>query len=199
MEIAFYIAGIVAIISTMMTITRLNAIHALLYLVVSLLAVAVVFYILGAPFVAALELIIYAGAIMVLFVFAVMLLNTGESDIVRERLLLSSEAWLGPSILSSVLMAEVGWLLFQEPPMGAFPAAIEPKQVGIALFGPYLIGVELASLLLLAGLVGASHLGRHDTRAGETEEAENADTRARRPAAGGDLVRAGADRVTSAP
>ena len=198
MEIAFYIAGIVALISTMMTITRLNAIHALLYLVVSLLAVAVVFYILGAPFVAALEVIIYAGAIMVLFVFAVML-NTGESDIVRERLLLSSEAWLGPSILSSVLMAEVGWLLFQEPPTGAFPTAIEPKQVGIALFGPYLIGVELASMLLLAGLVGASHLGRHDTRAGETEEAENADTRARRPAAGGDLVRAGADRVTSAP
>ncbi|MCC7499648.1 MAG: NADH-quinone oxidoreductase subunit J [Bryobacterales bacterium] len=199
MEIAFYIAGIVALISTMMTITRLNAIHALLYLVVSLLAVAVVFYILGAPFVAALEVIVYAGAIMVLFVFAVMLLNVGESGIRQERLLLSSEAWLGPSILSSVLMAEVGWLLFQEPPTGGFPAAIEPKQVGIALFGPYLIGVELASMLLLAGLVGASHLGRRDTRAGETEEAENADTRAGRPAAGGDLVRAGADRVASAP
>lgn len=199
MEIVFYIAGIVAIISTMMTITRLNAIHALLYLVVSLLAVAVAFYILGAPFVAALEVIIYAGAIMVLFVFAVMLLNTGESDIVRERLLLSSEAWLGPSILSSVLLAEVGWLLFQEPPTGAFPGAIEPKQLGIVLFGPYLIGVELASMLLLAGLVGANHLGRRDPGIEEMEEAENADTRARQPATGGDLVRAGADRVTGAP
>ena len=59
-------------------ITRLNAVHALLYLVVSLLAVAMVFFILGAPFVAALEVIIYAGAIMVLFIFVMMMLNIGD-------------------------------------------------------------------------------------------------------------------------
>ena len=79
MEVAFYIAAIVAIVSTVLTITRLNAVHALLYLIVSLLAVAVVFYALGAPFVAALEVIIYAGAIMVLFVFVVMMLNLGSA------------------------------------------------------------------------------------------------------------------------
>ena len=78
MEVAFYIAAIVAIVSTVLTITRLNAVHALLYLIVSLLAVAVVFYTMGAPFVAALEVIIYAGAIMVLFVFVVMMLNLGK-------------------------------------------------------------------------------------------------------------------------
>ena len=66
MELAFYIAGAVAVISTILMLTRLNVVHALLYLIVSLLAVAVVFYVLGAPFVAALEVIIYAGAIMVL-------------------------------------------------------------------------------------------------------------------------------------
>ena len=74
----FYVAGAVAILSTALMITRLHAVHALLYLIVSLLAVSVVFYTLGAPFIAALEVIIYAGAIMVLFVFVVMLLNLGE-------------------------------------------------------------------------------------------------------------------------
>ena len=79
MTIVFWIAAIVALVATAMVITRLNAIHAVLYLIVSLLAVAVMFLALGAPFVAALEVIIYAGAIMVLFVFVVMLLNLGSS------------------------------------------------------------------------------------------------------------------------
>ena len=72
-----YISGFVAIISTLMVITRTNAVHALLYLIVSLLSVALVFFLLGAPFVAALEVIIYAGAIMVLFIFVIMMLNVG--------------------------------------------------------------------------------------------------------------------------
>ena len=76
MLIAFYVAGARALLATLMAVTR-NAVHALLYLIVSLLSVAVTFYTLGAPFAAALEVIVYAGAIMVLFVFVVMLLNLG--------------------------------------------------------------------------------------------------------------------------
>ena len=75
MTTLFYIAAVVAIVATIMVITRSQLVHALLYLVVSLFAVAVVFFTLGAPFVAALEVIVYAGAIMMLFVFAVMLLD----------------------------------------------------------------------------------------------------------------------------
>ena len=73
----FYISAVVALVATLIAITRRHAVHALLYLIASLLAIAVVFYTLGAPFMAALELIIYAGAIMVLFVFVIMLLNAG--------------------------------------------------------------------------------------------------------------------------
>ena len=87
MTIVFYISGAVAIPSTALMITRLHAVHALLYLIVSLLAVSVVFYTLGAPFIAALEVIVYAGAIMVLFVFVVMLLNLGEQAARAERAL----------------------------------------------------------------------------------------------------------------
>ena len=74
----FYLSSAVAVAATLMMVTRLKAVHALLYLIVSLLAVALIFYVIGAPFVAALEVIIYAGAIMVLFLFVVMLMNLGR-------------------------------------------------------------------------------------------------------------------------
>jgi NADH-quinone oxidoreductase subunit J len=77
MNVFFYIAAAIALVSSVMTITRNNAIHALLYLILSLLSISVIFFILGAPFIAALEVIIYAGAIMVLFIFVIMMLNIG--------------------------------------------------------------------------------------------------------------------------
>jgi NADH-quinone oxidoreductase subunit J len=160
MNAVFYIAAAVAMISTVMVITRLNAIHALLYLIVSLLAVAVIFFTLGAPFAAALEVITYAGAIMVLFVFAIMLLNLGPRSVAQESQWLSRKAWIGPALLALVLTGELAYIIARGdlPEPGA--GVVEPKQVGAALFGPYLIGVELASLLLLAGMAGAYHLGR---------------------------------------
>ena len=79
MEFAFYLAAGVAVASTVMVITGTNPVHALLNLIVSLLAVACTFFALGAPFAGALEIIVYAGAIMVLFVFVVMMLNLGPA------------------------------------------------------------------------------------------------------------------------
>jgi NADH-quinone oxidoreductase subunit J len=116
MQAIFYLAAAVAVIGTLMMLTRLNAVHALLYLIVSLMAVAVVFYAIGAPFIAALEVIIYAGAIMVLFIFVVMMLNLGERATAAEKLWLRPGMWTGP--------------------------------------------IMLAAILLLAGLVGAYHLGQ---------------------------------------
>ncbi len=201
METAFYIAGAVAIISTVFTITRLNAVHALLYLVVSLLAVAVVFYTMGAPLVAALEVIIYAGAIIVLFVFVVMMLNLGRRAVESERRLMQGKIWVGPSVLSALLIVEVVYLIARAGPpgipAGAGSGVLDPKQVGIALYGPYLIGVELASMLLLGALVGASHLGRPVSEKAEARYDRNSDgSRAR---SGGSVVRAGVGRGTDAP
>ena len=162
MTTIFYISAAVAVLATLMVITRLNAVHALLYLIVSLLAVAVIFFVLGAPFVAALEVIIYAGAIMVLFVFVMMMLNLGRRTEEQERQWLSAPMWLGPSALALVLIGELAYLLTSCGTAAVGPEAITPQQVGVTLFGPYLIGVELASLLLLAGLVAAYHLGRRE-------------------------------------
>jgi NADH:ubiquinone oxidoreductase subunit 6 (subunit J) len=110
MTVLFYIAAVVAVLATVMVVTRRNLVHALLYLVISLFAVAVVFYTLGAPFVAALEVIVYAGAIMMLFVFAVMLLNLSADSPVRVPRI----AWLGPAILVAVLLAEMIYGLTME-------------------------------------------------------------------------------------
>jgi NADH-quinone oxidoreductase subunit J len=162
MIIAFYVAGAVAVASTAMAISRVNAIHALLYLIVSLLSVAIVFYTLGAPFVAALEVIIYAGAIMVLFLFVIMMLNLGQASIEQERRLLSPGMWAGPVVLAAVLVGLLVHMLSYPPAALPDPLGAGPKEVGLALYGPYLLGVLLASFLLLAGLVGAYHLGRHD-------------------------------------
>jgi NADH-quinone oxidoreductase subunit J len=176
MTTIFYASGIVAIVATLFTITQRNAIHALLYLIVSLLAIAIDFYVMGAPFVAALELIIYAGAIMVLFVFVVMMLNIGEHAAETELDCFRPRAWLGPGILAAVLLGEVGSLISLQGGPQTVATEMSSKQVAIALFGPYVIGVELASLLLTAGLVGAYHLGRRavsreeDVRGIDTDE-----------------------------
>ena len=162
MTALFWLAAGVAVVATGMVVTRSDAVHALMYLVVSLLAVAVDFWLLGAPFVAALEVIVYAGAILVLFVFVVMLIGAhAASD--RERLRLTPGAWLGPGLLALVLLAEIGWIALR-PTAGAAGLWIGPKEVGMALYGPYVLGVEAASFLLLAGLVGAWHLGRRTDR-----------------------------------
>src|SRR5215472_5567184 len=110
MELTFYIAGGVAVLSTVLMLTRLNLVHALLYLIVSLLGVAVVFFVLGAPFAAALETIVYAGAIMVLFLFVVMMLNIGKHAAETERQWLMPGIWTGPAILAGLLLVEVVYM-----------------------------------------------------------------------------------------
>jgi NADH-quinone oxidoreductase subunit J len=160
MNVTFYLASIVAVIATALALTRVNAVHALLYLIVSLLSVALIFFTLGAPFIAALEVIIYAGAIMVLFVFVIMLLNLGPQTVEQERQWLNPAAWRGPVVLAVVLVIELIYVLVKHAGKLSGTAAVDPKAVSLALYGPYLLGVELASLLLLAGLVGAYHLGK---------------------------------------
>ena len=197
MELAFFVAGAVAVVSTTLMLTRLHIVHALLYLIVSLLGVAVVFYLLGASFVAALEVIVYAGAIMVLFVFVVMMLNLGAPAAEMEKHWLTPGIWGGPVFLASILIIEVLYLVRGSAASLGAGGSVEPKQVGMALFGPYLIGVELASVLLLAGLVGAYHLGYRKVEKREIQH--DADTHEGRAAAGGDLVLAGADRSARTP
>ncbi|KPV40494.1 NADH dehydrogenase [Thiohalorhabdus denitrificans] len=168
MEATFYLSALIALAATLRVVTAANAVHALLYLVVSLLAVALVFFVLGAPFAAALEVIIYAGAIVVLFVFVVMMLNLGEEAEQQERSWLRPGIWWGPGLLAALLFIELV-LLLTGAVHSTGGAMVAPKAVGIALYGPYLLAVELGAFLLLGGLVGAYHLGRQEALEGDED------------------------------
>lgn len=161
MNLLFYASAIVAIIAGVLVITRPNAMHALLYLILLFLAIALILFTLGAPFVAALQVIIYAGAIMVLFVFAIMILNLGPVQEEQEKEWLAGGIWIPPLILAAILLGLTAYALFSATGPGPIlqGKAVGPKEVGLSLFQKYLLGVELASLLLLAGLVSAFHFG----------------------------------------
>lgn len=160
MPILFYISSLVAILATIMVITRYHPIHALLYLIVSFMAIAVTFLSMGAPFAAALEVIIYAGAIMVLFIFVVMMLNLGKQTAQQEKEWLQPRVWLGPSVLSLVLLAEMIVLLLRPSPTDMPAVAVDARQISLSLYGEYIIAVELVGFLLMTGIVGAAHIGK---------------------------------------
>lgn len=155
----FYLAGAIAVISTAAVIVQTNIVHALLYLILSLLAVAVVFYVLGAPFAAALEAIVYAGAILVLFLFVIMMLNLGQHTRDQERSWLSARMFVAPGIMSALLLGQFLNVMSQIDQDMAI-TRVGVMEVSALLFGPYVLAVELASILLLAGLVSAYHLAK---------------------------------------
>ena len=169
----FYLMALVAIVSTLRVVTNANPVHALLSLIVSLLAVAGMFMIVGAPFAGALEIIVYAGAIMVLFVFVVMMLNLGQHTVDQERKWLTSSAWAYPALMCFLMGLVLVWMLGSDyntagPLMGT--EMVGPKVVGQALFTRYLLLVEVAAMLLLAALVAAFHLGKREPSAEKEKE-----------------------------
>ena len=164
MTLVCYAGCGLALLCALLVIASRNAMHALLYLILMLLALALVFFTLGAPFVAVLQVVIYAGAIMVLFVFVVLMLGAAREAPLAPPL----QTWRGgwgvrmkaaiPLLLAAALLA-LSLYAFA----GLWSQAIQvqvvgPKQVGIALYREYVLAIEIVSLLLLAGLIGAFHL-----------------------------------------
>jgi NADH-quinone oxidoreductase subunit J len=159
----FYLVAIVILVSTLLAITRRQVVHAVVYLIVSFIGTAMLFYLLGAPFLAALEVIIYAGAIMVLFLFTVMTVRVESSEGVKGETL---RQWM-PAIVLSVISFLVGAVLIVEAPgsradLNASMAA--PTVFGQFVFKSYWFPVEIVSFLLLIGLVGALYLGRQESK-----------------------------------
>lgn len=157
-EALFYLASAIAIIASLKVVAGKNTIHSLLYLVVSLLGVSVCFYLMGAPFAAGLEVIVYAGAILVLFVFAVMMFGLSSDEKKHAPQTTGFNIWIGPVFLALCLLIELIWVIDSSELQQKLTANIVgSKQVGILLYGPYLLAVEIASFLLLAGLLAGYH------------------------------------------
>ena len=158
----FYALAAVAIFASLRVVTLANPVHAILSMIVSLLAISGIFFVLGAPFAGALEIVVYAGAIMVLFVFVIMMLNLGMSNDEREERWLDAGTWAVPTgltiIIAVVLYALIGLNHTDTAMIGG--TTISAKAVGTVLFTKYVMLVEVAALLLLAALVAAYHLGK---------------------------------------
>jgi len=154
----FYALAAVVTISTGMAITRRSPVHAVAYLVVSFLGTAILFYLLGAPLLAALEVVIYAGAIMVLFLFIIMTIEVEES----ENLLPAALKWTFPVVMACICLAVGAVLLYLSPDGASLLGVVMamPTEFGTFLFDRYWYPIEIASLLLFVGLVGALYLGR---------------------------------------
>lgn len=148
MSLVFHISSGIAILATLMAILSRHAVHALLYFVLSTLALAIGLSELGASFAAVLEVIIYAGAIMVLFVFVVMLLNPGR-DLSQRNLVL-------PIVMAGILLAE---LLIKSSPK-AKSLTLNHQDLLVSLFREYGTLVELVSFVLLGGLLVAYRVGK---------------------------------------
>jgi NADH-quinone oxidoreductase subunit J len=152
----FYLLSGVAVISAILVITRRNPVHSALALIFTLLALAGLYLMLYAPFVAGVQIILYAGGIMVLFLFVIMLVNIERAQ--REATF--NHQWhIG--IVASVVLGVLFVFVYQRG-ASIFPlmptAPPEPQntqQVGMALFQNYLLPFEVASLLLLVAIVGA--------------------------------------------
>jgi NADH-quinone oxidoreductase subunit J len=163
----FYLAALIAVIASLKVVTGKNTVHALLYLVISLLAVAVCFYLMGAPFAAGLEVIVYAGAILVLFVFAVMMFGLGVDETIHAPQSKGLSLWFGPMLLGSLLLIELVFVIDNsELKLQLNNNVVDAKQVGILLYGPYLLAVEIASFLLLSGLVAGYHYAKPEHQGG---------------------------------
>ncbi|MFW6284336.1 MAG: NADH-quinone oxidoreductase subunit J [Desulfosalsimonas sp.] len=162
-SVFFYIIAALIIASAGLAITRKHMVHAVLYLVVSFLATALLFYLLGAPLVGIFQVILYAGAIMVLFLFIVMMIRMapGPDQPFSAGLFLAALGVCGIYIAAALLVA-----FFSGPgagrPMAA--AAASPAAFGFYLFDKHWLAVEMVSILLLVALIGALHLGRAGMR-----------------------------------
>lgn len=157
----FYILAAVVLTATSLALTRRQLMHAVVYLVLSFFGTAQLLYLLGAPFLAVLEVIIYAGGIMVLFLFIVMMLEIRPSE---EPVSAYLRRWLPAALMGAVCLAVAFILIiFQSGSGAALPlSAASPLEFGRFLYQQYWLAVEIVSLLLFAALVGALYLGRRE-------------------------------------
>src|SRR5262245_13677846 len=167
--ILFYSFAAIAVVSAILVITQKNVVHSAAFLGATLFAVAGIFLTLHAEFLAGVQVIVYVGGILVLFVFVIMLIaverTAHERQYNRQRLI--------ALVTSGILIGEIGYALYQGKDSFVLPAAAasacsavagNSEQVGRALYTSYLRPFEIASILLLVAIVGAVVLAKKNTR-----------------------------------
>ena len=168
-QVAFYYLATASIASAILAVTRRNPVHSMLWVLALFLHVAGIFLLLGAEFLAAVQVIVYAGAILVFYIFVVMLLDLpGEEARPRFGNHWSLAAAVGLSFAALAWVAQTetlkpvqaGAALAAQPMPADGPPQGGLTEIGTALFGPFMLPFEIVSLVLLAAIVGAVVLAR---------------------------------------
>jgi len=161
----FFLCALLAVVGAVLLIVAREPIHSALALVLVMMSLAVLYLLLGAEFIAAVQIIVYAGAIMVLFVFVIMLLNAG----VEERTDWSRIASFGGTTLGVVLLAVIAFRLAHSDVGssianggGSSSQAASTRELSLALFQQYLFPFEATSILILIAILGALVLARRN-------------------------------------
>jgi len=170
--IAFYVLATLAVGSSLLVVGQRNPVYSVMLLIASFAALAGIYVLLDAPFTAVTQIIVYAGAIMVLFLFVVMLLNVGQEDAAEYD---RSHPFNRPfvrrfgALLGLVFVAELAWAVWhvttRQPAAiaAAAPGNVSSvREIGRVLFTDYAFPFEATSLLILVALVGAVVLARQD-------------------------------------
>jgi len=167
----FYLFGAIAVLASLLVIAQRNPVYSVLLLITSFGALSALYILLEAPFVAVIQIIVYAGAIMVLFLFVVMLLNAPHEDTEydeRTHPLLRPGPMRFGGVLALVLIAELLWALSQATRAGGFPSGPVPTvhDIGRVLFTDYAFQFEVTSVLILVAMLGAVVMARREDTPG---------------------------------
>ncbi len=164
--VLFYIFAAITVGATLLVVVQSNPVYSVLLLIGSFIGLAGLYVLLDAPFVAVIQIIVYAGAIMVLFLFVVMLLNAPREEIVQSGMLESGGTRALGALLAVAFAAELAWALTRSRTLAMTSAgdraSYSVSQIGQRLFQEYAFAFEATSILILVAMVGAVTLaGRH--------------------------------------
>jgi NADH-quinone oxidoreductase subunit J len=172
-SILFYVFGTIAVLASALVIGQSNPMYSVLLLVASFGGISGLYVLLDAPFIAVIQIIVYAGAIMVLFLYVVMLLNAPQEDTEWDRLHPLRRPGIARfgALLSAVLVVQLAWALWRSFEVreavgarvdGAVVSSV--RTIGRVMFRDYTFAFEATSLLILVGMVGAILLARQESR-----------------------------------
>lgn len=163
MKIFFYFLCFISVVTSITTIVNTSPMRSLLYLIFTIILISIILFLLGAEFAGSMEIIIYAGAIMILFVFVLMLLNTNANEKYQIENCSNFLLFVAPIILIMILFILIAYSLFNLNNHHVYVnnTIIDSKKIGIKLFSQYLMIVELVSMLLLSSLIVTFHIGRN--------------------------------------
>lgn len=165
----FLLMALTAVAAALLMVTRRNPVHSALWMIVTFLAMAVIYLLLGAHFIAVAQVMVYAGAVMMLILFVIMLVRLEQAGMEQQghpgRSTTAKIAWILLVVLLLVELIAGGLAYRMTGRLGAYPAEVvekagNVKTVGSLLYGKYLFPFEVASILLLVGIVGAVVIAR---------------------------------------